>query len=615
MMTQILDRSKPEPTAATLNISTYKFVPLDRLPERKKELKALADGLELKGTILLSSEGINMFLAGAPENIHAFFQNLHKDPLFADIEPKESISTDQPFRRMLVRLKKEIIAFGKGGIDPANRTSPKLSAEELKRWLDEGRPICLLDVRNDYEIDLGTFEGAQHLKIRHFRNFPEAIANWSQLPKDMPIVMFCTGGIRCEKAGPYVEQAGYQHVYQLDGGILKYFELVGGAHWQGSCFVFDNRVALNPDLKPTGDQLCYACQAILHPEDLKSPHYQLGKYCPHCYVAPELQKAQRLRSYQQAIEKVATGQPGCQPYDNFRSIYVSGKLAGLPLSEFLTRYQPTVPVDSWRQWIHGGQITYRSQPVHESLLVREGQEFIHHQPDTVEPAINPDIRLLFEDESLLVVNKPAPLPTHPSGRFNRNTLTWILTQAFPHEVLRAAHRLDANTSGVIILCRKVQASRWVQPQFADGRVKKQYIAIVTGHPKWDQHTCRARIHSQPSTNGARLVADQVSGLECVTHIQVIQRLANGNCLVSVVPETGRTHQIRVHLWHLGHPILHDPLYLPNAGLGQNLTQNLTDPTMCLHCQSIELLHPASRQKVAFHAAMPSWASDLLGRQL
>lgn len=614
-MTQLLDETKPAPVASTLNISTYKFVPLDRLPERKRQLKELADKLELKGTILLSSEGINMFLAGAPENIQAFFQHLHQDPVFADIQPKESLSTDQPFRRMLVRLKKEIIAFGVQGIDPANRTSPKLPAAELKQWLDEGRPVCLLDVRNEYEIELGTFEGAQHLNIGHFRHFPEAIAKWCEVPKDRPIVMFCTGGIRCEKAGPFVEQAGYQQVYQLDGGILKYFEQVGGAHWRGSCFVFDNRVALNPDLQPTGDQLCYACQAVLHPDDLKSAHYQLGKFCPHCYVAPEQQKADRLRIDQQAVRTVANSQPGCQPYDNFRSIHVSGKWAGLALLDFLTQYQPAVPVDTWRRWIQGGQITFRGQPVEESLPVREGQEFIHHQPETVEPAINPDIQLLYEDESLLAFNKPAPLPTHPSGRFNRNTLTWILGQAFPHEVLRAAHRLDANTSGVIIFCRKQQASRLVQPQFADGRVKKQYLALVAGHPEWEQQTCRARIESKPSASGARLVVEDSSGLECVTHFRVIERLAGGNCLLSAVPETGRTHQIRVHLWHLGYPIIHDPLYLPSSTLGQNLTLGVSDPAMCLHCQSIELVHPISKLRVAFQAPTPSWGDRLVDKQL
>ena len=155
---------------------------------------------------------------------------LFRSPGLADLMPKESESDEQPFNRMLVKIKKEIIAFGVDGIDPATRTSPKLAAQELKQWLDEGRPVTLLDTRNDYEVKLGTFNGAKILPISNFPQFSEAVRELEPDLKQQPIVMFCTGGIRCEKAGPFMEREGFEQIYQLEGGILKYFEEVGAAH-------------------------------------------------------------------------------------------------------------------------------------------------------------------------------------------------------------------------------------------------------------------------------------------------------------------------------------------------------------------------------------------------
>jgi UPF0176 protein len=153
---------------------------------------------------------------------------------------------------MRVKIKREIIAFGIPDIVPAEHTAPKLAPRTLKQWLDEGRRVTLLDTRNDYEVNLGTFRGTLVPHIDHFRHFPEAAAKLPESLKDEPVVMFCTGGIRCEKAGAYLEKIGFRHVHQLDGGILKYFEECGGAHYDGECFVFDERISVGPDLKPTG---------------------------------------------------------------------------------------------------------------------------------------------------------------------------------------------------------------------------------------------------------------------------------------------------------------------------------------------------------------------------
>jgi UPF0176 protein len=183
---------------------------------------------------------------------------------------------------MLVKIKKEIIAFGIEGVDPARRPAKKISASQLKQWLDEGRPVTLLDTRNDYEVRMGTFKGAVVPQIWNFRDFPAAVERLPAELKTRPVVMFCTGGIRCEKAGPFMAMQGYTDVLQLDGGILKYFEEVGGAHYEGECFVFDERVGVGPDLRETGSVICFNCQMPLTVEDQQRPDYVYEKTCRHC---------------------------------------------------------------------------------------------------------------------------------------------------------------------------------------------------------------------------------------------------------------------------------------------------------------------------------------------
>ena len=204
-----------------VNISAYKFVDLDNLADRKSKLRPMCQSLGLKGTILLSLEGINMFLAGTREAIDEFMSHIGDQPEFEGILVKESLSDHQPFSRMLVRIKKEIISMGVEAIRPRQKTSPKISATQLKQWLDDGKELTLLDVRNDYEIEVGTFENAVPVGVDHFRKFPEATKQLPDSMKQKPVVMFCTGGIRCEKAGPYMEEEGFNEIYQLDGGILK----------------------------------------------------------------------------------------------------------------------------------------------------------------------------------------------------------------------------------------------------------------------------------------------------------------------------------------------------------------------------------------------------------
>ncbi len=245
------------------NISAYCFAPLRDLKLLREQLLEFCKSHDLKGTILLAPEGINLFVAGRHLAIEEFVFYLRRLPGLEHLQPKYSDSDSQPFSRMLVRLKKEIIAFGVEGIDPVNKPSPRIKPRELKRWLDEGRPVVLLDTRNDYEVKLGTFKGAVPAGIDKFRDFPEAVGRLPEDMKEAPVVTFCTGGIRCEKAAPYMEMAGFKEIYQLDGGILKYFEEVGSSHYDGECFVFDQRVGLDPALRESGSAVCFACQTPL----------------------------------------------------------------------------------------------------------------------------------------------------------------------------------------------------------------------------------------------------------------------------------------------------------------------------------------------------------------
>lgn len=245
---------------SVVNISCYKFVTLDDREALKAGLAARCLALGLKGTILLAPEGINVFLAGTRAAIDAIVVHLRADPRFADLAPKESLSVEPPFKKMRVRLKKEIITMKHPLIRPEAGRAPSVAAATLKTWLDrgcddEGRPVVMLDTRNDYEVAAGTFDDAVDYGIDVFSEFPPRLAEHAADYTGKTVVSFCTGGIRCEKAAIHMQEIGIERVYQLEGGILKYFEEVGGAHYRGDCFVFDEREALSADLQPAGGRL------------------------------------------------------------------------------------------------------------------------------------------------------------------------------------------------------------------------------------------------------------------------------------------------------------------------------------------------------------------------
>ena len=584
------------------NIAAYKFVALSDITERRARLREVGRRLELKGTVLLGPEGINIVASGQAAAVDQLIAELREDAALSDLRVKVSPGHGHSFSRWLVKLKREIIAFGDPSVAPARYTSSRVTPAELRAWLDEGRAVHLLDVRNDYEVAEGTFHGARAIGLAHFRDFPAAIDTLPDDMKDALVVTFCTGGIRCEKAAPLLEARGFKHVVQLDGGILQYFEDVGAAHYQGDCFVFDRRVAVTPSLEPAGKTLCFACQEVLTDAELADERYVEGMSCPRCHEPGGPSEPATLRAREAACLRAATPLPGSLPYTNLRPVRVLGRHDGLTALALL---QAVSPDRDWERALFEGLITRQGEALDHEDVVRAGQRLVHEQPEHTEPDVNAHVGWLHEDRELVVVDKSAPLPVHPSGSFNRNTLLYLLERVYQDERLRPAHRLDAATSGVQVLARTAAAARFVQEQFACATVGKTYVARVHGHPAADSFTCEAPISRGPVAGIRRVEA---GGLKARTDGHVLRRLADGSTLVRVHPRTGRTNQIRLHLWHLGWPIVGDPVYLPGGELATDAKQ--TGPvTMCLHAHALELVHPGTRQPVRFEAPAPAWAEE------
>ena len=238
-----------------LNISAYLFVTLTDTQALRESIRSQAAGHHLKGTVLLAEEGINLFLAGAPEAVRGFVAWLRGDARFAALAPKESLSDAVPFGKLLVKVKPEIIRMNHPQFRPEAGRAPAVDARTLARWLDaghddEGRPVVTLDTRNEFEVLHGHFHDAIDWHIHKFSEFPDAVLAHREELRGKTVVSYCTGGIRCEKAAIFMADAGIDHVYQLEGGILRYFEEAGGKHFDGECFVFDEREALDASLKP-----------------------------------------------------------------------------------------------------------------------------------------------------------------------------------------------------------------------------------------------------------------------------------------------------------------------------------------------------------------------------
>ena len=277
----------------------YKFVLLDNLPAIQNRLLQYCNDSQVKGTILLAPEGINGTIAGTRDAINAVTDSLKGIPEFYDIEYKQTVCDTIPFYRLKVKIKKEIVSMGITDINPRSKVGIRVSNKDWNK-LVEDPDVLVIDTRNQYEFELGTFKNAISPNIRSFNKFPEFVDKKLQNYKDRKIAMFCTGGIRCEKATSYLLEQGFEQVLHLDGGILKYLERAIPEEnlWQGECFVFDNRVAVDKNLDKGRYDLCFGCRMPVSPEDKISSRYKYGISCPRCYDDLTEKKRQNLHERQ-----------------------------------------------------------------------------------------------------------------------------------------------------------------------------------------------------------------------------------------------------------------------------------------------------------------------------
>ena len=357
-------------------------------------------------------------------------------------------------------------------------------------------------------------------------------------------------------------------------------EEIGGAHWNGECFVFDQRVALDPELKETETRQCFVCQSPVTPWEQRSEQYVPGQSCPHCYRDAKTVMKEVISEREANIRELTSPLPGSVPYDNARPMNVPARFDRSTLLEFLCGLHEHFGAEHWRKECETGRVLYKDGPAAPDRIVRAGERYDHLYPATTEPDVNAEIEILFEDNSLVIVNKPAPLPMHPSGRFNRNSLLSILNEVYAPEILKPAHRLDANTSGVVVFSRTRQIAARVQPQFENRTARKKYLARVLGHPDPDRFRSDTPISTKATQAGLRV--PDPDGLASTTEFTVLSRNDDGTSLLEVQPLTGRTNQIRLHLWDLGFPIVGDPAYLPDGKLGETQTLSINDPPLCLH---------------------------------
>ncbi|MCK7459721.1 oxygen-dependent tRNA uridine(34) hydroxylase TrhO [Idiomarina aminovorans] len=281
----------------------YKFVELNDYKELRQPLYQTLITNDVKGTLLLAREGINGTICGTREGIDNVLDYLRSDERFADIEHKESPSDEQAFYRTKVKLKKEIVTLGVDWVDPKSSVGTYVDPEKWNDLIADPE-VLVIDTRNEYEYAVGTFEGAINPKTDTFREFPEYVKEHLNPQKHKKVAMFCTGGIRCEKSTAYLKEQGFDEVYHLKGGILKYLEMMpeDNSRWNGECFVFDQRVTVKHGLEPGEYDQCYACRMPITQEEMRSEHYQKGVSCPHCYDQTSSEQKERFAERERQIQ-------------------------------------------------------------------------------------------------------------------------------------------------------------------------------------------------------------------------------------------------------------------------------------------------------------------------
>jgi UPF0176 protein len=292
----------------------YKFAKLPDFKQLQAPFLEFCLSVNINGTILLAAEGVNGTVAGSRSGIDSLISFLKAEPRLHDIEHKESFTNEPPFDRMKVKLKKEIVPLGVSTVDPNELVGTYVSPEEWNELISDPE-VVIVDTRNDYEVDIGTFKGAIDPKTKRFRDFPAFVSATLDPDKHKKVAMFCTGGIRCEKASSYMLQQGFKEVFHLKGGILKYLEKIPSdkSLWDGECFVFDQRIAVGNGLIVGDHEQCYACRHPVSPQDRESSKFRLGVSCPYCFDnLPEKTRARAIeRQKQNVLSKKRTEQTPC----------------------------------------------------------------------------------------------------------------------------------------------------------------------------------------------------------------------------------------------------------------------------------------------------------------
>ena len=281
----------------------YKFVALENYKEMRQPLHQVMEDNGIKGTLLLAEEGINGTVSGSREGIDTLLAYLNSDSRINPISFKESLHEEKPFYRTKVKLKKEIVTMGVQGIDPTKTVGTYVKPKDWNELISDPE-VLLIDTRNDYEIEIGTFQNAVNPNTETFREFPQYVKDNLDPEKHKKVAMFCTGGIRCEKSTAYLKEQGFDEVYHLEGGILQYLEDVPkeDTMWEGDCFVFDNRIAVNHDLEKSVYDQCYACRLPITEEDKQSDKYEAGVSCPHCFGKHSEQQIARFREREKQVQ-------------------------------------------------------------------------------------------------------------------------------------------------------------------------------------------------------------------------------------------------------------------------------------------------------------------------
>ena len=281
----------------------YKFTRLDDFEEIQLPLRSFLDSLSVKGTLLLAREGINGTISGTKVSLEKVLDYLQSDPRFLDLEFKFSYSQKIPFKRLKVKLKKEIVTMGLTEIDPTHSAGTYVKPKDWNELINDP-DVVLIDTRNHYEYEIGSFKGAINPNTETFREFPSFTKNTLEQYRDKKIAMFCTGGIRCEKSTAYLKSEGFKNVFHLQGGILKYLEEVNEDEslWEGECFVFDDRVAVKHNLEQGQYDQCHACRFPITEEDTMHPHYEKGASCPRCFGTKNSSQMSRYREREKQVK-------------------------------------------------------------------------------------------------------------------------------------------------------------------------------------------------------------------------------------------------------------------------------------------------------------------------